>query len=64
VLRVQDDQVTFNVFQALKHPTKDQTCYRLDVIDCVVHDCFQANRFEDPLEGCLVNYCRWRGGRI
>ncbi|XP_052203119.1 uncharacterized protein LOC127808586 [Diospyros lotus] len=54
VLRVQDDQVTFNVFQALKHPIEDQTCYRLDVIDCVVHDCFQVNRFEDPLEGCLV----------
>ncbi|XP_052188595.1 uncharacterized protein LOC127798941 [Diospyros lotus] len=54
VLRVQDDQVTFNVFQALKHLAEDQTCYRLDVIDYVVHDCFQVDRFEDPLEGCLV----------
>ncbi|XP_052209216.1 uncharacterized protein LOC127812732 [Diospyros lotus] len=54
VLRVQDDQVTFKVFQALKHLAEDQTCYRLDVIDCVVHDCFQANKFENPFEGCLV----------
>ena len=42
------------MFQALKYPVENQTCYRLDVIDYVVHECFQAYKFEDPLEGCLV----------
>ena len=50
-LRVQDDEVTFNFFNALKYPTTSDSCFRIDMIEAimsthVVHD--------DPLETSLV----------
>ena len=31
--RVQDDEVNFNVFEAMQHPKDKQKCFRMDVID-------------------------------
>ncbi|XP_027338039.1 uncharacterized protein LOC113851970 [Abrus precatorius] len=33
MLRVQDEKVTFNVFEALKHPSDDSTCMRVDILE-------------------------------
>ena len=31
-LRVQDDEVTFNVFKAMKHPTKSDACFLVETV--------------------------------
>ena len=34
-LRVQDDEVTFDVFNALKYPTASDCCFRVDMIEAI-----------------------------
>ena len=31
-LRVQEEEVTFNVFNAIKHPPDNDSCFRVDVL--------------------------------
>jgi len=38
MLRFQDDQVSFNIFEAMKHRTENPQCYRVDVVDEIVED--------------------------
>ena len=35
-LRVQEDEVTFSVFNAIKHPHDNDSCFRVDVIEAIV----------------------------
>ncbi|XP_047180403.1 uncharacterized protein LOC124847056 [Vigna umbellata] len=32
-VRVQDDEVNFNVFEAIQHPKDKQQCFKMDVVD-------------------------------
>ena len=54
VLRINDEHVTFNAFKAMKFPSSSNICFRIDVVDSIVDDKFQDNKFEDPLEGCIA----------
>nr|KYP43575.1 hypothetical protein KK1_035002 [Cajanus cajan] len=54
-VKVQDDEVSFNVFKAMKHPSDKTGCFRVDVIDEL---CMEAQRefsVAIPLEKSLVN---------
>ena len=35
-LRVQEEEVTFNVFNAIKHPHDNDSCFRVDVLEPIV----------------------------
>ena len=35
-LRVQEEEVTFNVFNAIKHPLNNDSCFRMDVLEAIV----------------------------
>ena len=35
-LRVQDDEVKFNVFEAVRHPTKSDTCFIVETVEAIV----------------------------
>ena len=35
-LRVQEEEVTFNVFNAIKHPHDNGSCFRVDVLEVIV----------------------------
>ena len=35
-LRVQEEEVTFNVFNAIKHPHDNDSCFRVDVLEAIV----------------------------
>ncbi|XP_073146844.1 uncharacterized protein [Henckelia pumila] len=54
ILRVGEDQVTFNIFKALKHPHNEHMCFSIDVIDALSAE-FLRGTFKEGLEGCLVN---------
>jgi len=56
-VRVQDDEVNFNVFEAMQHPKDKQQCFRMDVID----ELFLSSRKQltkaSPIEKALIGAC-------
>ena len=53
-LRVQDDKVTFKVFEATKPPLEIESCFRVDVAEKVVDASFMAPSNILPLEASLM----------
>ena len=50
--RVQDDEVKFNVFEAVRHPTKSSdTCFIVETVEAIVSS---QSGLTDPLETTLV----------
>ncbi|CAJ2665138.1 unnamed protein product [Trifolium pratense] len=46
MLRFQDEQVIFNVFEAMRHQNENPQCYRVDVIENIVEE---TSRVEKPV---------------
>ena len=51
ILRMQDEEVTFNVLNAIKHPMKSESCFKVDIVEAIVSS--QKNHI-DPLETSLI----------
>ena len=56
-MKVQDQEVTFNIFKALKFPIdeKEEECFRVDVADSSIHDTDVVPPPTDKLEACITN---------
>ena len=50
-LRVQDDEVKFNVFEAVRHPVESDTCFIVETVEAIVSS---QSGLTDPLETSLV----------
>ena len=50
-LRVQDDEVKFNVFEAMRHPAGSDTCFMIETVEAIVSS---QSGPTDPLETSLV----------
>ena len=50
-LRVQEDEVKFNVFEAVRHPAESDTCFMAEIIEAIVSS---QSGLTDPLEASLV----------
>ena len=50
-LRVQEDGVKFNVFEAVRHPAESDTCFMTETMEAIV---FSQSGLTDPLEASLV----------
>ena len=50
-LRVQEDEVKFNVFEAMRHPTESDTCFMAEIVETIVSN---QSGLTDPLETSLV----------
>ncbi|KAJ4716943.1 DNA-directed DNA polymerase [Melia azedarach] len=55
ILRVQDEQVEFSVFKAIKYPSMADSCLRMDIIDRLVQETFKEEHPQEPLEACIVH---------
>ncbi|KAL5560607.1 hypothetical protein UlMin_036818 [Ulmus minor] len=55
ILRVQDEQVTFNVFEAMKFPSNVSSCFEISILDRVVAEKFHESFPSSSLENCIVN---------
>ncbi|KAL5583050.1 hypothetical protein UlMin_015492 [Ulmus minor] len=55
ILRVQDEQVTFNVFKAMKFPSDVNVCFAISVLDRIVVENFHESFPSSPLENCISN---------
>lgn len=51
---MQDEQVTFNVFVAMKYPSSVNSCFQIDTLDKLVADTFKEENPNLPLEACLT----------
>ncbi|XP_010246634.1 PREDICTED: uncharacterized protein LOC104589882 [Nelumbo nucifera] len=54
-LRINDDEVIFNVFKAMKHSNDEKEVLMIDCIDDLVERKFHAFRLDDPIENCIAN---------
>src|SRR3954465_6018917 len=54
-LRVQDEEVCFNLFEAMKLPKDNSECFRLDVTEEIVIDMASEIHLSNPLERSLVD---------
>ncbi|PON31355.1 hypothetical protein PanWU01x14_370540, partial [Parasponia andersonii] len=54
-LRVNDEEVQFNLYHTLKFPNEVHSCNRLDVLDYCVRDVIHDVLSYNPLEHCLMN---------
>ncbi|XP_073120288.1 uncharacterized protein [Henckelia pumila] len=54
LLRVGEEEITFDVFNALKHTLHNNDCFRIDSLDSLVHN-FVQDELKDPLEVALIN---------
>jgi len=54
-LRVQDDAITFNVFEAMKYPMDNEDCFRIDAVDKLTGEIFQEWHPTLPLEACIIH---------
>ena len=50
-LRVQDDEVKFNVFEAVRHPVESDTCFIVETVEAIVSS---QSGLTDPSETSLV----------
>jgi hypothetical protein len=53
-MRVHDQNVTFNVFNAMKFPTDDEECFKVDMVDDVVQTKVDQLLRSDDLERALT----------
>ncbi|XP_075504542.1 uncharacterized protein LOC142541980 [Primulina tabacum] len=56
-LRVGEEEITFDVFNALKHTLHSDSCYRIDAFDALVSNYVQG-AIGDPLEATLTTELR------
>ena len=50
-LRVQEDEVKFNMFEAVRHPTESDTCFMTETVEAIVSS---QSGLTDPLEASLM----------
>ena len=54
-MRVQDQEVTFKVFKAMKFPKGSNECFMVDIVDKCVDDKMSDRYFSDPRENTIVD---------
>ncbi|XP_010256221.1 PREDICTED: uncharacterized protein LOC104596664 [Nelumbo nucifera] len=54
-LIINDEEVIFNVFKAMKHSNDEKEVLMIDCIDDLVDRKFHAFRLDDPIENCITN---------
>ncbi|XP_073133382.1 uncharacterized protein [Henckelia pumila] len=54
LLRVGEEKIYFDVFNALKFSQSDEECFQIDAVDSLLYDYVQ-DTFQEPLEAALVS---------
>ena len=55
ILHVQDDEITFNIFEALKYPMDNEDYFRINIVDKLTMDTFREGHPTLPLEACIIH---------
>jgi len=54
-LCMQDEEVSFNIFKAMKYPSNNDECYHIDIVDKVMTEIFKEETPPLPLEACIIH---------
>nr|XP_009785021.1 PREDICTED: uncharacterized protein LOC104233328 [Nicotiana sylvestris] len=54
-MRLNDEEITFNVQKSMRRPSKFSNCSLIDVVDVIVESDDEVLTIEDPLVACLMN---------
>jgi len=52
---MEDKEVTFNVFEAMKYPSNHDECHYIDIIEKATTKVFENETPALPLEACLIH---------
>ncbi|XP_022874252.1 uncharacterized protein LOC111393083 [Olea europaea var. sylvestris] len=55
ILRLGEEQISFNVFKAMKFPTESDGCFQIDVIDRIIQDTFRPHHPSNTYEACIAH---------
>lgn len=55
ILRLDEEQISFNVFKAMKFPTESNSCFQIDVIDRIIQDTFLLPNTSDAYKACIAH---------
>ncbi|XP_025628388.1 uncharacterized protein [Arachis hypogaea] len=50
VLRVNEEEIVLNVFEALQYPNDSERCMRVDMIEPLIKEAFEVEKLDDVLE--------------
>ncbi|XP_015970356.1 uncharacterized protein LOC107493835 [Arachis duranensis] len=50
IFKVHDEQMTINVFKAMQYPAEKENCMRIDVVNTLVNEIFEANHQKNQEE--------------
>ena len=53
-MRVHDQEVTFNVFKAMKFPADEEECFLVDLVEQVINDEVQRRVVAKPLSSVIT----------
>ncbi|XP_070019794.1 uncharacterized protein [Nicotiana sylvestris] len=54
-MRLNDEEITFNVHKSMRRPNEFANCSLIDVVDVIVETNDEVLTIEDPLAACLMN---------
>jgi len=54
-LCVQDEEVTFNIFEGMKYSSNHNECHYIDIIEKVTTEVYENETPTLPLEACLIH---------
>ena len=52
---MKDEEVTFNIFKAIKYLSNHDECHYIDITEKVTTEVFENETLALPLESCLIN---------
>ncbi|XP_070026353.1 uncharacterized protein [Nicotiana sylvestris] len=63
-MRLNDEEITFNVQKSMRRPSEFANYYLIDVVDVIVEEYDETLNIEDPLAACLVNSDEVNGAKL
>ena len=54
IMRMQDEEITFNVLESMKAPSKQEPCLKIDVVDQSRIEPFQRNNTKVEIQSCII----------
>ncbi|KAL2542341.1 Uncharacterized protein Adt_03319 [Abeliophyllum distichum] len=55
VLRLNEQQVTFNVFKAIQYPSSSDSCFQIDIIEHEATNTFALENLLDLCKACIMH---------
>ena len=55
-IRVQDEEITLKVFEAMKYPMDNEDCFSIDIVEKLTMETFREGHPMLSLEACIIHF--------